>query len=163
MKTLLMAFCVAALAVDVSAQEPVAMGPEVASFATAAVNPTMAVIKAWRSQHRWCHLGQFVIAQGIGQTTTFGMKHFINGKSAERPCIGCDHDGMPSGHSMNSAIGAGWPANGWQWGMSIGFTLATMELRRAAHKHTTPQVLAGAGIGLGSEWAGHHLLHCPEG
>ncbi len=148
---------VACLAVPhvASAQEPVAMVPEVVSFGTAAVNPVMAAVKALRSEHRVCHLGQLAIAEAIGQTATLTMKHFIN---SPRPCIGCDPDGMPSGHSMNSAIGSSW-----NWKYSFAFSLSTMELRRLAHKHTLPQVLAGAGIGWASELIGQNLLRCQAG
>lgn len=122
------------------------------SYATAAVNPTIATIHAARSGDALCQLSRLGVSELVGNAITLTTKRLV---TSPRPCLGCASDGMPSGHTANSAIGF---SSGWQIGLA--FTLATAELRTAAHRHTPWQVAAGAGIGLFSEWAGHALVKC---
>jgi membrane-associated phospholipid phosphatase len=128
--------------------EPV---PDWASYATAAVNPTVAAVQAFRSEHRWCRLGQLGLSELVVNGSTLTLKHFIR---SARPCLGCPPDGFPSGHTANSVIGI---SSGWQVGMT--FPVSTAGLRMAAHRHTPMQVLTGALLGAGSEYVGH-LLRC---
>ncbi len=138
--------------VPLRAQEPVARVPDVASYATAAVNPAVAVYKAIRSDQPWCHLAQFGVSELIGNGSTFGLKKAI---VSARPCAGCAPDGMPSGHSMNSVIGVSS-----NWRVGIYFSLGTAQLRQEAHRHTPWQTVAGLALGGASEWAGQRLVRC---
>ena len=142
------------VAAPVFAQEPVNRAADVISWGTAAVNPIVATVQALRSEDKVCQLGRLAISEGIGNGVTLALKHFID---SPRPCLGCDHMGMPSGHSMNAVIGASWNLK-----VSWTFALGTAQLRRTAHKHTLPQVAAGLGLGALSEFAGQKLLHCHE-
>ncbi len=135
----------------VHAQEPVTTWADVASYATAAVNPTIATVEAFRSTQKACRLGRIALSEGILNGVGLTMKHFI---LSPRPCIGCAPDGMPSGHSGNSMIGA----SGWRYGIVFGAT--TGSLRMQANRHTHTQVAAGLLLGAGSEFAGR-LIHCP--
>lgn len=144
----------AACATPAGAQEAVSPAPDAVSYATAFVNPTVAAIRAVRSDHRWCRFGQLGISELVGNATTLTLKHVVR---SPRPCAGCGADGFPSGHTMNSVIGV---ASGWQLGMT--FPVSTAGLRMAAHRHTPWQVLAGAAIGGLAEYAGHFVLKCGE-
>lgn len=150
MKTLLIVLLFAA---PVSAQVPVSPAPDWVSYGTAAVNPTIAAIEAWRSPSRACRFGQLAISEAVGNVAALTLKHFI---VSPRPCIGCQPDGMPSGHTMNSTIGFSS-----HWKVGVVFTVATAELRTDAHRHTPWQVAAGAALGIGAEAAGH-LLKCRD-
>jgi membrane-associated phospholipid phosphatase len=143
-----------ALAAPVAAQVPVDPAPDVLSYATAAVNPALSVIDALRSSDRGCRLARLALSEGIGNGLTLAIKHFV---VSPRPCLGCTPDGMPSGHTMNSVLGTGTD----HWQLGVAFAIATGSLRQAAHRHTLPQVLVGAGIGVLSESLGH-LLRCQE-
>jgi membrane-associated phospholipid phosphatase len=124
--------------------------PDVASYATAAVNPTAAVLEAWRAPSRACAFERLALSEAIGNGVTLTVKHFV---TSPRPCLGCAPDGMPSGHTMNSAIG-------FSWRYGFAFTVGTAALRVAAHRHTPKQVFVGMVIGLGAEAAGR-LVRCP--
>jgi len=138
------------LAAPVHAQEPVVRWADWASWGTAAANPTIAVVRAARSESPKCRLAQLALSEAVGNGATFAVKHLV---ASPRPCLGCAPDGMPSGHTMNSTIGY----TGWRYGMA--FSFATGQLRQDAHRHTLPQVLAGLGIGIGAEFAGR-LVKC---
>ena len=140
------------LASPARAQEPVEKWADYTSWATALANPTIAAVQAARSSDPKCRLGQLALSEAIGNGATLALKHLI---VSPRPCVGCAPDGMPSGHTMNSAIGV---SSRWQVGLF--FTLGTAELRTAANRHTPAQVAAGAALGFVAEWAGHRLLHC---
>jgi membrane-associated phospholipid phosphatase len=122
------------------------------SWGTAFVNPTVAAIEAWRSPRRGCRLGQLAISEAVGNGIAIGLKHFV---VSPRPCLGCGHDGMPSGHTMNSVIGFSS-----SWRVGVGFAWSTAVLRTTAHEHTAGQVAWGAVLGIGAEAAGH-VLRCP--
>lgn len=128
--------------------------PDVVSWGTAAVNPTIAAIDAWNSPDRACRLKKLIILEGLGNGLSLTLKHLI---ASPRPCVGCPPDGFPSGHTMNSAIGL---SRNWYVGGAIAIG-ATGILRSpvAANRHTWKQVAAGAGIGLGVNAAGL-LLKC---
>jgi membrane-associated phospholipid phosphatase len=133
------------------AQKPIEPIADWVSYGTFAVNPTIAAVHALQSPNRRCAFERLALSEAIGNGVSLTLKHFI---VSPRPCLGCVPDGMPSGHTMNSAIGF---STNWQVGLA--FTLGTAELRVAAHRHTPWQVLAGAAIGIGAESAGH-LLRC---
>lgn len=143
----LLAFFVASVA---HAQE-VRKVPDVLSWGTAAVNPAVAAVAAWRSPDRGCRLLRLALSEGVGNGLTLALKHTIRG---ERPCAGCAPDGFPSGHTMNSTIGFSS-----RWGIGLSFTLGTADLRVAARRHTAWQVAAGAAIGIGAEAMGR-LVRC---
>jgi membrane-associated phospholipid phosphatase len=146
---------------------PVVQWADWASYGTAAANPVSAAAEAWRGPGRACHLARLAIQEGIGNGVTLGLKHVAYGlPAAVRPCEGCPPDGWPSGHTMNSALGLGaarWGfARAWpNYLLSAGLVVATGLLRHEAHRHTWPQVLAGAGIGLAADASGY-LLRCEE-
>jgi membrane-associated phospholipid phosphatase len=142
------------LAGAASAQVPVDPAPDVVSYATAAINPALGVIDAWRSEHRGCRLAKLALSEVVGNGLTLAIKRVV---VSPRPCVGCAPDGMPSGHTMNSVLGTGTD----HWQLGVAFAIATGGLRQAAHRHTLPQVLVGAGIGVLSESLGH-LLRCQE-
>ncbi len=148
------ALLIVALAGPVAAQEPVNKAADYASWGTALANPTIAAVKAARGPDPWCHLGQLGLSEVIGNSASMTLKHFI---VSPRPCLGCAPDGMPSGHTMNSAIGV---SSNWRIGLF--FTLGTASLRQEAHRHTPLQVLMGAALGGGAEWAGQKMLRCKE-
>lgn len=141
------------VATPASAQTPVVPWADVLSYGTAAVNPAVAVYKAARSGDAVCQLSRFGVSEVIGNAVALAVKRWVH---SPRPCTGCAPDGMPSGHTMNSAIG--FTSSGWQVGLS--FTLATAELRTAANRHTQTQVAAGAALGILSELAGHAIVGC---
>lgn len=144
-------FVLLATVVPAQAQE-VRRVPDVISWGTAAVNPTLAAIDAWRAPDRACRLTKLIILEGIGNGLSLTLKHLI---ASPRPCAGCAPDGFPSGHTVNSAIGL---SRNWYLGGAISIG-ATASLRVAAHRHTWKQVAAGAAIGLGADAAGH-LMKC---
>jgi len=130
---------------------PVAPIPDWASYGTAIVNPSIAAVQAWRATDRPCRFGQLAISEVVVNTAALTLKHFI---VSPRPCLGCPPDGMPSGHTANSAIGF---SRHWQLGLA--FTLGTAALRTDANRHTKEQVFWGAVLGFTGEAAGH-LLKC---
>ncbi len=134
----------------VHAQAPVQPWADVTSYPTAMVNPATAAIKAWHSSDPKCELGRLAISEAIGNGIALAMKHFI---VSPRPCLGCAPDGMPSGHTMNSAIGM----FSSRWGFTA--TIATGVLRHEANRHTWQQIAAGAALGVGAEAAGR-LIKC---
>jgi len=138
----------------VFAQAPVVQWADWVSYGTAAVNPAIGVVSAWRSDQRWCRLGQIGISELVGNGSTLAIKHFVR---SARPCLDCPADGMPSGHSMNSVIGV----SQYDLGLRLGWTFSwgTQQLRGEAHRHTKTQRAAGLLIGAGAEFAGH-LLKC---
>lgn len=154
MRTAFALVCFLLVSTAAVAQQPVVKWADVASYGTAAVNPTVAAVEAARGPDKWCHLGQLGISELLLNTTVLTMKHFI---VSPRPCIGCGVDGMPSGHFANSLIGN-------SWNRSLGFTVsfATADLRYEAHRHTKTQLLVGGLLGAGADWAGPKLLHCPS-
>lgn len=137
------------LAAPCAAQEvrPLA---DVGSYGTALVNPLTAAVAAWRSPSRGCRLARLALSEAIGNGLTIGLKRVL---VSPRPCLGCAPDGMPSGHTMNSLIGA----SSSRWGFTA--SIATGALRHGANRHTWPQVLAGAAVGVGAEAAGR-LVRC---
>jgi len=156
MKTLLVLFLVLLFAAAASAQtlpmQPVQPAWDWASYGTAAVNPGVAAYKAIRHKD-WCKLGQLGISELIGNTVTIVVKRHVE---SPRPCFMCPPDGMPSGHSMNGAIGA-WANGGWGYA----FTVVTPFMRYEARRHTKKQAVFGTLLGVGSDAAGH-LLRCNE-
>lgn len=134
----------------VHAQAPVQPWADVSSYPTAMVNPATAAIEAWRSNDRACRFGRLALSEAIGNGVALTLKHFI---VSPRPCLGCVPDGMPSGHTMNSAIGM----FSSRWGFTA--TIATGVLRHEANRHTWKQIAAGAALGVGAETAGL-LLKC---
>ncbi len=138
------------LTATVSAQRFVEPAPDWASYGTALVNPTVAAVEAWRSNDRACRFGRLALSEAVGNATVLILKHGI---ISERPCFACEPDGIPSGHTMNSTIGA----SSWRYGFSM--TLATGGLRVAAHRHTWQQVVAGAAIGAAADGVGR-LVRC---
>jgi hypothetical protein len=133
------------------AQVPVNPWADAASTVTAAVNPTLSILDAWRSDHRACRLGQLAISEAVANAAALTLQHFI---VSARPCLGCDRHGMPSEHVAASAPGLLRDP-----GVGLMFTFATASLRVAAHRHTWPQVVAGAGIGIAADYSGR-LLRC---
>lgn len=150
MKTTLMVLAVVGCASVGQAQEPVKQWADVASYGTAAINPTVAAVEAWRSSSRGCRLGRLALSEAIGNGVTLAMKHWL---VSPRPCLGCLPDGNPSGHSVNGSIGM----LSSRWGFSA--AVATGVLRHEANRHTWRQVGAGLLVGVGSEAAGR-LIHC---
>jgi membrane-associated phospholipid phosphatase len=150
LKTLLWSVVVLLVATSASAQE-VRRLPDAVSWGTAAVNPTMAVVQALRSDTPTCRLLQLAISESVGNGLTLTLKHFIR---SPRPCVGCPPDGFPSGHTMNATIGLSWNVR-----LGSGFAGGTGALRIAARRHTPWQVAGGLGLGLLAEGIGH-LKHC---
>jgi len=139
------------IASPAAAQVPVSSVPDWASYGTAAANPVAAAAQAWRAPDRGCRFGQLALAEGIGNAAALTLKHFV---VSPRPCVGCAPDGFPSGHTTNSFVGV---TRDWRYGVLFG--VATGGLRMAAHRHTLPQVLAGAAVGIGAD-AASRLLRC---
>lgn len=141
-------------------QLPVRAWSDWSSYGTAVGNPGAAAVAAYRSEHPACNLGRLALSEGIGNGLTLAAKHSF---ASPRPCLGCAPDGMPSGHTMNSAIGS-WTAWGHGWKgklLSAGLVASTGFLRHDANRHTWRQIAAGALIGFGSEAAGQ-LIPCGE-
>lgn len=136
------------------AQEPVNRLADWSSYGTAVVNPTLGVIGALRSSDPKCQLGRLALSEGLGNGVTALIKTTVH---SPRPCLGCPSDGMPSGHTMNSAVGANWHP---RFGLS--FTLSTGDLRTAANRHTPAQVVAGALLGIAADYAPRLFLHCGD-
>jgi membrane-associated phospholipid phosphatase len=160
MKSLIIGLVVLS-AVPVWAQEPVQTVPDYASWVTASANPVIAVVQAFRSEDRWCRLGQLGISGGI--TTSVGLlgQHFIR---SPRPCVGspgCSGNGGPSMHAGLGTLGI---SRGFHSGMGITFSIAmavgTAGGRVDAKRHTKTQVMAGLALGSVSEWAGQKLVRC---
>lgn len=140
-------------ALPVSAQSATVNSvPDGISYATAAINPAIATWKALHAPDKLCALTKLGISELIGNGVALTVKHFVH---SPRPCAGCAPDGMPSGHSMNGAIGA-FSSGGW----GLAFSVPTPFLRVAAHRHTKTQVLAGTLLGLGADAVGHYLVKC---
>lgn len=133
--------------------------PDAASWATAFANPAIAAYRAIRSENPQCRISQLLVSEGIAQGIGLTLKHFLKGPEAERPCAGCARDGMPSGHSWNSVIGA-TSGSGWQVVVGASFAVGTAGLRVGANRHTPWQALAGLGLGAGAEFAGKRLVRC---
>src|SRR5690349_11545625 len=93
---------VTGLLLVIALAQAVAPIPDAVSWGTAFVNPTLATIDALKSEHKGCRLARLALSEGVGNGLSIGLKHLI---VSPRPCAGCNPDGMPSGHSMNSAIG----------------------------------------------------------
>lgn len=147
------------LAVPLAAQEPVREVPDIASWATAAVNPSLAAYRAIRSDDPKCYLSQLLVQEGLANGLGLLLKHFLAGSEAERPCLGCARDGMPSGHSWNSVIGS-TSGTGWRVAVGASFAVGTAGLRVTANRHTTKQVAVGLLLGSGAELAGKTLVRC---
>lgn len=147
---LLVVICLLCLPIVGHTQAPVQPWADWTSYPTAMVNPGTAAIEAWRSSDRACRFGRLALSEAIGNGVALTLKHFI---VSPRPCLGCAPDGMPSGHTMNSAIGM----FSSRWGFTA--TIATGALRHEAHRHTWQQIAAGAALGVGAEAAGR-LLKC---
>jgi membrane-associated phospholipid phosphatase len=147
------------LARPVQAQpRPVTQWSDWASYGTALGNPAAAAVAAWRSDHRLCALGQLALSEGVGNGITIWSKHVI---TSPRPCLGCDPDGSPSGHTMNSVIGFSRWSHGWvQYLVAGGLAAATGWLRHDAGRHFWRQIGEGALLGVGAEAAGQ-LIRCP--
>ncbi len=145
-------------------QLPVNQWADWSSYGTAVANPANAAIRAIRDHH-WCELGRLGIQEGIGNGVTLGLKNVAYGlPAAVRPCAGCAPDGWPSGHTMNSGIGADaarWGfADRWKdWAVSAGLVFLTGLLRHEANRHYWSQIGVGAAIAAGADAAGY-LLHC---
>lgn len=166
MRRLVVLMLVLACSSPVSAQDkPVLEVPDILSYGTAVYNPVRAFYDAVRSDDVTCNLSRFAVTQGILQASLFALKHTINGPAAERPCLGCAHDGFPSGHAGNAVPGIGdaWDHGGWK-GLALGLSSAavTAILRIWANRHTTKQVLVGLAVGAAAEWAGRILVRCPS-
>ena len=145
-----LALVLSLIAAPAFAQEPVNRWADGVSWGTAMVNPTLAVVDAIRAPNTKCKLGRLALSEAIGNGVTLTLKHFV---VSPRPCLGCAADGFPSGHSMQSTIGA----SGWRFGAT--FAATTGGLRMQAHRHTGWQVAAGLAIGAGAEFAGR-LIKC---
>lgn len=128
--------------------------PDYLSYATAAVNPSIAIWKAVHSEHKVCSLAQLGISEVVGNGATLTMKHFIK---SPRPVTGLAPDGMPSGHSMNGVLGS--ISSGWRIGASFSIGTGILRSTKGANRHTAPQIAMGLVIGAGAELTGH-LLHC---
>lgn len=129
-------------------------GPNIASYLTVPINPAIAVVQAFRSEHPGCYLKQLGASEFLGNVSTLLVKALVHG---ERPCAGCKPDGFWSGHSMNAFIG--WRRAGGRWGLAIGS--ATPVLRVEALAHTKTQVAVGSLAGLGADEVGRWLIPCP--
>lgn len=144
------------VAAPAAAQVAVAPIPDAISYGTAAANPTRVVVDVLRSDGdtpaKACRLAQLAVSEAIGNAVAIALKAIV---VAPRPCAGCAPDGMPSGHTLNSAIGlqAGGPR-------AIAFVVATGALRIAAHRHTPTQVVAGAAAGLVADRLGRVVVRC---
>jgi membrane-associated phospholipid phosphatase len=143
-KVLLLCVLACAAPTPVAAQEPVVKWADAASWGTALANPTIEVVRALRGSDTRCQLTRLAVSEVVGNVVTLIIKATVD---SPRPCLGCKADGMPSGHTMNSVLGA---TQGWQYG----FVLTTGLFRHQANRHTVPQVLAGAAIGVGAQFLG---------
>lgn len=121
------------------------------SWGTAFINPAISAVQAARSDTPKCQLAQLGVTAGILTAAVVATKHFV---TSPRPCAGCAPDGWPSGHTAFSGLGA----HGWRYG----FEFTTASLRMLAHRHTAPQVTAGALYAAGATLAGEKLISCPQ-
>jgi membrane-associated phospholipid phosphatase len=137
-----------------------------ASYGTAIANPADVAIRAIRDRD-WCALGRLGIQEAVGNGATLGLKRAAYGlPAAVRPCAGCPPDGWPSGHTMNSGIGADaarWGfADRWKgWAVSAGLVALTGLLRHEAHRHYWSQIGWGALVAGGADASGY-LLRCED-
>lgn len=145
------------LAVPLHAQEPVVKWADYTSWGTAATNVTAGLIEGLRSSTPKRTLLRIGLSGATEITTTTLLKHAIE---SPRPCLGCLPDGMPSGHTAFSDVGAFSSCDPAQakWGLTL--VAVTALLRVLAHRHTWKQVTAGAAVGLGSDLLWRLLLHC---
>ncbi len=142
---------------SVTAQEPVARVPDVASWITAGANTAGAIVEATRSDDAKCRLGQLAVSEAIGLGVAFTLQHVV---ISARPCLGCAPNGMPSAHVTQSLLGSTASAKGLTWGFSIGMAIGTAEGRDRAHRHTRAQQAAGFALGSLAEWGGHRIIRC---
>jgi hypothetical protein len=147
-------------------QRPVREWADWSSYGTALANPTSAIIEAWQSDHRGCRLARIALSEVVGNGVTLGFKKLTYGlPDAVRPCLDCDPDGWPSGHTMNSIIGSSsaWAGlHGWvRWAVAAGWSAATGLLRHEANRHFWQQIGWGAIFGAGAEAAGQ-LIRCED-
>jgi membrane-associated phospholipid phosphatase len=103
------------------------------SYGTAAYNPVASLVH----DHSKCNIAHLLVAESVGNSITLLMKNTIN---SPRP-NNSGNDGMPSGHSMNSAIGI-------NSGFGLAMSVTTAELRLKSHYHTPKQVMVGLAIGF---------------
>ena len=161
-----MKIIVAVLAVLLSApawaQESVQPIPDKISWATAAVNPAIAVIRAFQSDHTQCALWKLATTGGVASAGLIAQ-HFIK---SPRPCAGsgsagCEGNGNPSMHSAFGVVGVsqGIP-HGWGVAFSVSMSVGTAGLRVDANRHTPKQVAMGLLWGGLAELAGQKLVRC---
>lgn len=152
-------------AAPVSAQpRPVREWADWTSYGTALANPTGALQAALAGEHRTCDLARLALRETVGNSATLGLKHWRYGQpDAVRPCLGCDPDGDPSGHTMNSVIGSSsaWSGlHGWtRWLVVASTAAATGLLRHESFRHFWDQIGKGALVGVAAEASGY-LLRC---
>jgi membrane-associated phospholipid phosphatase len=94
---------------------------------------------------------QFAWAYGSAWVTTYALKGIA---SKMRP-NGENQTSFPSGHTMSAFAGAGFIDGryGWKWGLpSLGLALLTGISRVESSWHYADDVVAGASIGLISNW-----------
>lgn len=130
---------------------PVIDWADKASWVTASIGPSESIIEALRSSNKKCNLLKFGVKEIIANVSVITFKHFIH---SERPCLNCQDDGTPSGHTANAFTG-----NNWQVSVTAG--IVTGILRHKANRHTWKQVALGAIDGIGSNLLGN-LIHCKE-
>ena|SRR5665213_1766733 len=130
-------------------KEPVVKWADYTSYATAFADAGVSTILAYKSNDRKCNLIKLGIKEAIGNGSALVIKHFI---PSPRPCIGCSNDGMPSEHTDNGFIGS-------DWRLGLAFGITTGVLRHTANRHTWKQVIAGAGVGIGTDLIGS-LMKC---
>ncbi len=149
-------------ATSVSAQalpvQPVVGWADDLSYATAMVNPGVAAFKAIKHKD-WCKLGRLGVSELVGNGISLTIKHFV---VSPRPCFMCPPDGMPSGHSMNGAIGAWENSVGSNHGWGFAWDITTPILRVDAKRHTKKQAVLGTMLGAGSDVLGHFIVRCAE-
>ncbi|MBS1824578.1 MAG: phosphatase PAP2 family protein [Acidobacteria bacterium] len=99
----------------------------------------------------WHNLGRFALSVGVASATTFSLKRVV---AKTRPDA-LDRHSFPSGHAMFSFSGASFLAT--QYGPKIGlpaFAAASFVGFTRVHtdRHFSDDVIAGAGIGMISNW-----------
>jgi len=122
--------------------------PDALSWGTAAVNPTVGLVRAFQSEDRACHLKRLAVSGGIASTGIL-LQRVID---SPRPC--CAGNGMPSLHAAFGSVGSSW-----SWGFGASFAVGTGGLRVAANRHTRGQAWAGVLLGMGGELASQ-LIRC---
>lgn len=144
------------LAVPCAAQEPVSRPLDIISWGTAAINPAVGIVKAWKSPDPKCQFSRLIVS---GSTVGIGFiaQRYIR---SPRPCEGlpgCQKgNGGPSTHAWAAQVGAG----SWRLQYSIPIGAATPVLRVAAHQHTPWQAGLGMLLGLGGEALSHWAIRC---